>query len=358
MMFPQRLTIRSVLDHLKQSNASLDKNKINQLFSLSELDTPWYVHLLLVIGSWFGVLFIAIFIGWQLRSSTYTVYLTLGIILTVISIVVYRAGEESYFVRHLSLPISLLGLICLGVGLGDLVRNIRLLALCLLVSEVLVFAIHSDPVRRFICTFTTVVALAFLIYGEHTFYPIQFIVLVQTVVAIMVWEHQSWFLRRKLAAAIIPAMYGFVTGLLLFLITFVHRDAIYFYRRVNYHEWWLSTVILVLALLYLINRIHQRMEHKNQAMAILAGVLVIVVGALTYHSPGVLASLFVMLLAYAHGSRVLFYIANVFLIAFLSAYYYNLSVSLLAKSISLMASGAAFLVTAWFSRRLSSQKEA
>jgi hypothetical protein len=70
------------------------------------------------------------------------------------------------------------------------------------------------------------------------------------------------------------------------------------------------------------------------------------VGVISSSAPGVMAAVLVLLLGFYRRNHTLKGLAIVFLLTFGSAYYYHLSLSLLAKSAVLMLSGCGFLYTA------------
>ena len=71
-----------------------------------------------------------------------------------------------------------------------------------------------------------------------------------------------------------------------------------------------------------------------------------VVGLLSSSAPGVMAAVLVLLLGFHRRSQTLRGLAITFLLAFGSAYYYHLDLSMLVKSMVLIISGAAFLYMA------------
>lgn len=75
-------------------------------------------------------------------------------------------------------------------------------------------------------------------------------------------------------------------------------------------------------------------------------VQLVIAGLLACTAPGVMAAVLVLLLGFYRRSQTLRGLAITFLLAFGSAYYYHLDLTLLQKSLVLMLSGAAFLYMA------------
>ncbi|MBL8523275.1 MAG: DUF4401 domain-containing protein, partial [Betaproteobacteria bacterium] len=82
--------------------------------------------------------------------------------------------------------------------------------------------------------------------------------------------------------------------------------------------------------------------------ALIAAVVFI---AVSWRAPGLIASTLVLLAAFATGRRALTGLALLALPAWLVAYYYQMSLTLLAKSGVLTLTGAALIAMWWVHRR-------
>ena len=111
------------------------------------------------------------------------------------------------------------------------------------------------------------------------------------------------------------------------------------------HTWIPATSVLTVLLLLLEYRLlsfHDALHEKRLVSIVFGGTLVLALAALK--APGIMAALFVLALGYHRGNRVMIGAACAFLAMFLSAYYYTLEITLLAKSYTLLAVGATLLV--------------
>jgi uncharacterized membrane protein len=72
-------------------------------------------------------------------------------------------------------------------------------------------------------------------------------------------------------------------------------------------------------------------------------VVVLLLLPLAWGSPGLLAAPLVLLVGFSRGNRIVTALGALFLAGFISFYYYNLELSLLAKSFALMGSGVVLL---------------
>ncbi|MFN8612522.1 MAG: DUF4401 domain-containing protein [Vulcanimicrobiota bacterium] len=104
-----------------------------------------------------------------------------------------------------------------------------------------------------------------------------------------------------------------------------------------------STALLTLACLWLGTRVVRRLQVPLAGcLAVWFGMLV--VGALTLNTPGVMGGIAVLLVARESRSRWLTVIGWIYLITFTSAYFYELEIGANAKSLSLMGLGLVLLV--------------
>jgi len=351
MIFSKRESLNQILVTLNSNETQINDKAFKNLFSAKASAAPWYVHLLLILGSWLGVLLIAIYIAIKFRSNSSSIFLVLGVLLSIGAIFLYRFNSKSNFAQHLSIPISIFGIMALSFAIEEITNSERMVAVVIIFVELAIFIFNSDPVRRFLCSLSIPMALAVVVYSQTSLYPYQIPFMLQILVAVYLWENQSKLLAKKHSSYLVPTMYSVIVGLLILLLFTVYRDESLYRVALDHRQWWLTTLTITLAFFYVIKQAVAKFNNINNYVTVFAVILVLLIAILTYHSPGVLASLLVLVMAYSHGSKLLFSIAATFLLIFISAYYYNLSISLLVKSVSLMASGVILLAAAWFMRR-------
>lgn len=103
-----------------------------------------------------------------------------------------------------------------------------------------------------------------------------------------------------------------------------------------------STALLTLASLWLATRVLQRLRAPLQpSLVVWLGLLV--AGALTVNTPGVMGGIAVLLLARESRSRWLAVVGWLYLLIFTSDFYYHLDVSLNWKAVSLLTLGGVLL---------------
>ena len=101
---------------------------------------------------------------------------------------------------------------------------------------------------------------------------------------------------------------------------------------------------MALVLLYLAYRLLYELERpllSPVGLWALVAVALLLIPA--YQTPGILAAVIVLLLGFWRNNVLLMGLATLFLLFFLSAYYYNLEITLLNKSYILMGTGVVLL---------------
>lgn len=164
-------------------------------------------------------------------------------------------------------------------------------------------------------------------------YPVAIDMLVLAVACLVVflWVYQHEILAGPYARAHAPVAMGSVTLLFTLLLSTIVRIGT------------LPPIGLVgaLGLTALAVLAARGMGAPNRVSVQLA-----IAGLLSCTAPGVMAAVLVLLLGFYRRSQTLRGLAIAFLLAFGSAYYYHLELSLLVKSLVLVVSGAAFLYMA------------
>ncbi|MGB5494561.1 MAG: DUF4401 domain-containing protein, partial [Sedimenticolaceae bacterium] len=111
---------------------------------------------------------------------------------------------------------------------------------------------------------------------------------------------------------------------------------------------WISTILLGALFLYVGTQIRAMIAAASNMTASLVfyGMMLVII-ACSWAAPGLLLGLIIVMLGAESGSKTFIGAGIVFFSVFLAAYFYGIEVSMLTKSITLVASGAAVLVSRW-----------
>jgi hypothetical protein len=303
--------------------------------------TPWYLRVMVGFGAWWAASF---FMGFFfLLSQSKPATLIFGAAL-VAGAILLRRLDRGDFLNQLALAASLAGqlLVMFGFGIQSITEN----ALLVLLMQGLLISFYSDQTHRLLSTLVAVGAIEVLLFDWKWIYGTAVLAGLFGIVSILLWLKESTFAGRELERVMRPVAYGLVIALFGLLLPSILPP---FFDDQNpltmhMHHLWLSTALLGAGLLYLV---HVLLTERNLApfgafgLSSYGAVLLLLWPA--QRAPGLIGALIVLLLGFRRGNRLLLGMALLFLAVFISAYYYNLSMSLLMKSAALTGSGVVLL---------------
>ncbi|APV51650.1 hypothetical protein BWI17_19300 [Betaproteobacteria bacterium GR16-43] len=300
-----------------------------------DIPSPWYVRVMLGTAGWiaglllmgfFGGIFVALF-----RDST--ALIGLGLLQCGAAAFIYRMGKKNEVLDQVALGISMSGQAMVGFGLARAMNYKMDAAIAIAVFQAVLVIVMSNYLHRLISTIFAGIAISVALWNNKAYGVASILMAVPLgvlwlresdwrataygeAISAVAWGlsivvlftplpgHLGDFIR--LSAMGIPEAAGFAVALVVFA-TFACRDASPLARGVAF-------------------------------------VGAVVLSALAWRAPGVIACGFLLLAGYRSGSKLLLGLAAVGLLSYLSAFYYQLSITLLAKSQSLAAMGAVMLV--------------
>jgi hypothetical protein len=318
-----------------------DQAGMAEAVAAEELGTAWYIQAAMGVSAWIAAIFIIGFIvtGVVLSESA-AAYIIAGLIFCGAAVGAKRFFPRSIFVGQLTLAVSLAGQGLLMAGFYIGTESLIVTCLLTIVMEAALIALYPARLHRFISSLAILGALLILIYGEWELYEATHIlVFLLAGLALAIWYGDSWAAGRDLQELTRPVGYAAVIVLLGLLLPSVILGLDFV------DQWWISTVLLLIAFLGLVFLIARSggMALSPVVIGALAGAGV-VLAVLTWQTPGILASLTILLLGFWRGQRLVWGLAVAFLAFFIGAYYYNLDLTLYEKSLILMGTGALFFL--------------
>lgn len=310
---------------------------------------PWYLRILLGLAGWLGSLFLLGFLGLLIEDilDEAAGALSIGLLLCGGAVALARRGAANDFLAQAIYAASLAGQAAILIGVDDLPGVGRSgVALAAMVLATALFFALPQALHRTWCAGMAALAAAFL---SDSAYLAGLLPLLLSAAAVWLWlgvyDRAAWASRRAdaalgatLALLILLLLPGLgLTGLLpapspadddsygVFLILV----------RLGYGLLWLTGVA---ALLW-------RLGLAPGAPAVRSALLLALPLAIAAClAPGLSPLLLLLVIGYAHGHRPLTGLATLALLAYLSRYYYSLELTLLTKSLMLMATGAMLLL--------------
>ena len=308
---------------------------------------PWYVRLVVGIGAWITAI-VAIALGGAILyfagiSSAIGVWLiVLGIIYVGLGSQLVRKGGRAIFSLHLGIALSAAGIAMTATGAGIESEGLAAAFLASLALTVAVVVLTPNRTLQFLASaLTAVLFVATLVVEDVPFYI--------DIIAVAA-PAGAFLMLRPFSRDLQPT----ATVLLLILPVFsiVTPLGLGGLGQLGTEGGWFAQAINIAMFLFLVAIHWSRAETADARSRLrLFAVAAVVVGVLL--PPGGSAALAIMMLAFVLASRPLALLGVVLQIYYLWRFYYVLEMTLLTKSVLLMAVGAVLLVLWWLSVRRS-----
>jgi uncharacterized membrane protein len=240
------------------------------------------------------------------------------------------------------LALNLTGQILFIGGIAITDGNIIAAALVTWFLEIIIIFIYKHNILRFLAILIATMAALVLLYEFRIYQGIHIVIVLLSAGASWYWLAESNHVTDTMMMKLYqPLGYGFVIALQIVLLLSIFPNIF----NIPDISWWFSTlgliVILLMLEIYLLNDYGIEMSAPQSYAIFISTVLT---GLLLYQSPGIIASIIVLLLGFQRGNKVLMGLAIIFLTLFIIVFYYYLNLTLLIKSITLMTTGVAFLI--------------
>lgn len=309
---------------------------------------PWYMSVAVAIGAWLATSFLllAIFAISGLRSETSRI--VVGGMLATVGLLA-RRESDSEFIRWAAVAVALAGLGLITAGVGDATDSPVWAATACLVISIAFIWLAPDSTLRFLSTLSAGGALFVWLVGNKAAFGFDLgIVFVLAAIA-FVWQYRLAEREDSLAEMLEPVGYALLVVLFSALLGRTLATSAHSHWSVDLSRdvgalGPLATIVCTFALLALAWRVldeHGSSLSSPTSVVVLAGVVLL--GAGTLESPGIVAGIAALMLAFDRRNVVLLGMAAIFLIVFGSFFYYSMEITLLQKSGVLIGSGMLLL---------------
>lgn len=346
-------SLRDVLGEL-QAEGTLPPDALDK--ALPALDTwwqqhgatPWFVRVLIGGGAWVASFFLLFCIGLLAGllgiHNEKGAFIVMGLLTLAFAVGVRRSSGHDFAVQ-VSLAASLAGQAAFAGGVGLIGKDSLVsAAVALLLIQVPLVLLSPDRIQHFLSTVTAAGSVLYLLFevGKWPAVQVALVVLAALAHAVLLYQGKLRGAWERLAS---PVAFGLVCVFFAALLTdsfFAFRT----HRLLSLYEEHVTLpsaiVTLGLASVTLISAYFMLDENELEVSGA-AGVTVFaalgLTALLTLHTPGVIAAVGILALAFHRRSVVLLGLAVAFLLSFGTHYYYDLSLSLLAKSLALLGGG-------------------
>jgi hypothetical protein len=338
-----------------QINQEADLQAINQaMLDKEKQESPLTVKIFATIGAWLSTLFFLFFLSSAL--STPGGFLILGSLGIIFSLVLSKAVQDQPFIEALVVAANVCGQIMLTIGLnwGFLGGGNNFLPTYFigLIINTLVFLLSQNSILQF-GSILAIQAAGWGILNEIALREgIHFLIGALAVLFTLLWQNESLIISQSsfLSQRFLPLSFALAIGMSIFLLMTVFKE----WNLLAASYWFISTLLIGGALLYF-NYQEWEHYHLEKWLWIFLGILALILLP-TLYSPGISASLLILSVSFQRGQKNLMAIGILFLILFITGFYYNLQISLLNKSGILFITGLLFLGAFWVLKKYVEEK--
>lgn len=348
----------------------MNQQLFNNLKSLSlvegempkrELESPWYIKLLLSVSGWFGAFFLVIFIGGlvalasNMKDELFIVLIPIGAVLIFVANEMFK-GKQSDFSEHFFLAISVAGQALMVIPFVYLSNHAIGNEVYLVVAlfQAFLLWVTANYIHRMMSSFFMALSLGFYFL---TLSLLSLFLTALTFVVVWLYLNEFSFKNIKKFQAI---AYGLLAGLIYIEFAFFFNITMLdFY----YYETNINTIInippIVIALfetailLYVIWKILGNQKKKsNKKVVIFSFVSAILFGLLSVPVYGLLVSVTLLLVGFSSSHRLLMGVGVASSLAFIATYYYFMGETLMEKAGALALVGVGLLLARYVLKKV------
>ncbi len=333
---------------------------------IEDVDSPWYIKVLLATSGWLAAIFLLGFLGFLgnvilVLFLNATIFLVTGIALLGIAFTLLHLSRKGVneFVEHLAFAFSVAGQILLVFGLLKLLDypDDSVMWLTIGLVEVALLFIMPNYVHRLVSAFIAAISFAVAIYSyENLSSSLLIYTAFLMLVTALLWLNE--FKYQKMIDSIRATAYGFVLALVVITGTklFMYTSIWQMQRASPGNEWiqpWVGEVLLSAVALFVV----WKLLSKNQVTLfsttwVLAMIGTLLLTFLSLEAHGLIVGVMILLLGFSASNRVLAGLGVISLLFYISSYYYLLDSSLFDKSLTLLVLGVALILGRWLMLKL------
>lgn len=254
-----------------------------------------------------------------------------------------------------SIAMYLIGLLLINFGCAELNMDTNMMALISLGIGILTLGINQTLILSFVSVITISVCLLILIFSNdyHSLIHLYTAGMAALFMYVMLYEARLITMSLKLSKLYRPIRSGLLFSMLFGLIALGKRGLI----DASPNSMWISSIAFLIIVIYLVYHILQQLKIHDQKKKTMVYILSVLVLLSTVFAPSILGALLIILVCFLVNYKTGVIIGIAALIYFISQYYYDLTYTLLTKSIILFVSGILFLIFYLFITKKSTPHE-
>ncbi len=321
---------------ISDENAILTEYKIKE-----ENQSSLSIKILSILGgflatlTFLGFLFITGILKSELVASIF------GSCLIIVAILINK-GTNKLIIDTFSISAYVVGLILFSAGLLGMSVDENLITLLVIGIALISLFITQNYILSFIAMLAINCSFLMLILINKIPNLIHVYIVINTLVLTYIFLNEPKLISSniKISKLYNPSRISFIISLLIGLVIIIKR----FFITVPQNYVWSSSIVIIAAIFYVLFLILKTIEINSFQNKVGIYVLSALILIPIVFSPSILGTILIILLSFLVNYKTGFIIGVVSFIYFISQYYYDLSFTLLTKSIILFSSGIVFLL--------------
>ncbi|MBJ6759256.1 DUF4401 domain-containing protein [Myxococcaceae bacterium JPH2] len=351
-----RMSLNDVLTRLRAEGLVDDdlatrSREVMATHRKAEVGTPWFVKVLIGAGAWIAALFMVSFFVCVGLAKNEEALCGVGFLLVVSTLFLRRTGSGP-FLEQLAVALCLTGAISMEVGCAQLFEHDATKVQVVVATVQIIIcagllALYPDMLMRFMSTLGITSAAAVLAYEAAGAVGLAMMALVSAALMFVLFLSEPKLARGRWAPWLRPVSLGLVCTVAGYLLFGWGMGRVPL--GLDETLWGPSEAVLVtvgMTAMVCATSWVILVEQDVNPMGLVAWSFIgtfVLLAVMTLHTPGIITAVGILLLGFHRRDAVTLGLAVVFLLCFGSAYYYDLQLSLLAKSLALLGSGFVLL---------------
>lgn len=309
----------------------------------SALAVPWYARMVVGIGAWITAI-IAVFLGGMilvaLGAEDYdSGALVMGIIYLGFGLWWLRNTEGRLYATQLGVAVCAAGSALIALGVGLVTEDLWATTLASAAMTALIITTTSQRTLQFLAALLTAVLFIGALLEQNIPFYFDIVAIAGPVgVALLLWPPKRDMEPTAVALLLLLPVFAIFGGV----------DTMFW--QVSKAGGWFAKVLHIVIFLWLVVLHGQRISTTDvRTRLTIFAIAAVVVSVLL--PPGGSAALVILMLGFVLGSRGLALCGVLLQIHYIWRFYYDMDLTLLAKSGMLIAVGIVLLITWWLMQR-------
>ena len=235
-----------------------------------------------------------------------------------------------------------MGFLLLGIGMNQFKLDWNVICVTFILISSATLLITQGNILSFISVIIISGSFIFLIISNKNYNLIHLYNAFFSILLIWSYLNEAKIitLSKEICKLYNPVRTGLIFALIIGLFVVGKRDLV----KISADYVWLSSIVTIPILLYLIYRIIQIIKIRNQKLKILIYSLSALILLPTAYAPAISGALLILLVSFFVNYKTGIAIGAIATCYFVTQYYYDLNLTLLVKSLILFSTGVLFLL--------------